>query len=267
MRYTLLELVKRILEAMESDEVSDINETVESVSVANIVKECYFDIVGRLNMDEQEGLFKLDASGDNTKPVLMYIPSTVSRIKWLQYNKEDLTFPNYTDLRFVSNAEYISMQSGLDSTDTTIDQITVSINGQNYVFHYRNNRLPSYYTIFDERLVLFDGYDSTIETTLTQVRTLGFGSLVPEFLFQNDFVPDLDPRQFQLLLQESKATAFTELKQVENPRANAKVRRNEILAQKQKSDNDPSWSNQLHASFGRKGTGFRPMQRAMRAGK
>ena len=104
MRYTLLELTQRIMESMESDEISDINETPESVSVANIIKECYFDIVGEMNMAEQEGLFKLDSSGDNTKPVLMYVPSTVGNIQYLNYNKVDsVATPNYKDLRYVSN--------------------------------------------------------------------------------------------------------------------------------------------------------------------
>ena len=68
MRYTLLDMTKRILESMESDEVSDINETPEAVSVANIIKECYFDIIGQHAPDETEGIYKLDASGDNLKP-------------------------------------------------------------------------------------------------------------------------------------------------------------------------------------------------------
>lgn len=270
MRYTLLELVQRILESMESDEVSDINETPEAASVTNIIKECYFDIVGEMNMAEQEGLFKLNASGDSTKPVLMYIPSTVSRVQWLKYNIDDTVgTPNYRDLTYIDNKEYLYYQQNFDSTDTAILPITVSVNGTDFVFQYRNDRLPINYTIFDENLVLFDAYDSSIESTLTQVRTLGWGDMAPSFTASNTWVPDLDPRQFQLLLQSAKATAFVELKQIANTRAEKQERKNKILTQKNKNDNDPYFSNQSHAKFGRRGGNGYPIdtfQRSMRQG-
>lgn len=267
MKYTLLELVKRVLESMESDEVSDINETQESVSVANIVKECYFDIVGEMNMAEQEGLFKLDASGDNTKPVLMYVPQNVSRIQYLKYNIDNTVgTPNYRDLRYVDNKEFLYYQQNFDPADTAIDQVTVVLNGTNFVFQYRNDSHPTYYTIFDESSVVFDAFDSSVETTLTTVRTLGWGDFVPSFSMTNTWTPDLDPRQFQLLLQDAKATAFVELRQSQNPTAEKKARKNRILTQKNKNDNDPRASNQNHAQYGRRGGNYPLIQRAMRAG-
>lgn len=267
MRYTLLEIVQRIMESMEADEISDINETAESVSVANIVKECYFDIVGEMNMAEQEGLFKLDSSGDNTKPVLMYVPSTVSRIEYLKYNKDDsVATPNYQDLRYVSNKEFLYYQNNFDPADTAIDQMTIELNGVDFVFQYRNDSYPTYYTIFDEQSVVFDSFDSSVEVTLTQVRSLGYGSLVPSFSMTNTWIADLDARQFQLLLQDAKATAFVELKQIQNVTAEKKARKNRILTQKNKNDNDPTFSNQNHAQFGRRGGNYPLIQRAMRAG-
>jgi len=267
MRYTLLELVQRILESMESDEVSDINETVESVSVANIVKECYFDIVGEMNMDEQEGLIKLDSSGDNTKPVLMTVPSTVSRIRWLKYNiSDDINTPDWQDVRYVTPEEFLFFQKGMDPTDTTVDQMTVTLDGGDFVMQYWNDHFPRYYTIFDDQKVVFESFDSSVESTLTSERVMGFGDFVPSFVMSNTWVADLDPRQFQLLLQDAKATAFVELKQQQNPTAEKKARKNRILTQKNKSDNDPEYTNLRHAQFGRKGQTF-SMQRAMRYGR
>ena len=267
MRYTLLELVQRVLESMESDEVSSISETPESISVTNIIKECYFDIVGDISMDEQEGLFKLDSSGDNNLPCLMYIPSIASRLQWLQYNKGPLNFPEYRDVRYVTNEEYIYYQVGYDPDNTHIIQMTIPLNGSNFIFNVKTDAYPTYYTIFDERSVVFDAYSAVDETTLSQARTLAFGSINAGFEFRNDWVPDIDPRQFQLLLQDAKQTAFTELKQAQNPLAEKKYRRNKILAQKNKSDNDPTSGNQSHASFGRRGSGFDVMKQAMRRGR
>jgi hypothetical protein len=49
-KYTLLELTQRILESMDSDEVDSIEDSPESLAVANIIKECYFDILGKLDL-------------------------------------------------------------------------------------------------------------------------------------------------------------------------------------------------------------------------
>lgn len=266
MRYTLLELVQRILESMESDEVSTIGETPESTSVANIVKECYFDIVGELNMDEQEGLFKLDASGDNLKPVLMLVPSNVSRVQYLKYNTDELLAPSYTDVRYVTNREFLFYQEGINTDDTDVHQMDITLNGSSFKFSYHDDRWPTYYTIFDETYVVFDSYMVTEESTLTQARSLGYGSIVPGFVLSDTWVPDLDPRQFQLLLQEAKTMAFIELKQAQNPIAEKKARKNRILGQKNKNDNDPTSSNQRRYSFGRRSV-FKPMEWAMRNGK
>lgn len=269
MRYTLLELTQRILESMESDEVSTVSETSESLAVANTIRECYFDIVGQFSMAEEEGLFRLDASTDNTKPTLMYVPNGISSIKWLKYQKGSTTNPT-EELTHVPNEEFLFYSQGMNPSSSNIGQMEVEMSGKNFVFSFYNDRYPSYYTIFRDKYVLFDGYDASEETTLTEARSLVYATLVPEFPLEDDFVPNLDPRQFQLLLQEAKAQSFIDHKQIENPKAEKKARKNQILAQKNKNDNDPKWANQAHAGFGRVGRNGFPrnhMVRAMRHGQ
>lgn len=269
MRYTLLEMTQRILESMESDEVSTYAETPESLTVANIIKECYFDIIGQHSPAETEGLYKLDASTDDTKPVLMTIPSNVSRIVWMKYDI-GTDVPNTTDMRYVSNEEFYYYQTHLDHNQTNKSSMTISINNKDFTFTFFTDRMPSYYTVFDDHYVIFDAYDSTIEDTLTESRSIIWAEIVPTFEMEDTFIPDLDPRQFQLLLNEAKAQAFVELKQSQNPKAEQKARKNHILAQKNKRDNDPRWANQQHVQFGRNGRNGFPrdwMQRAMRFGQ
>lgn len=268
MKYNLLEMTQRILESMESDEVSTFSETPESLTVANIIKECYFDIIGQHSPAESEGLYKLDASTDNTKPVLMTIPSNVSRIVWLRYDTST-DVQNMTDMRYVPNEEFFYMQTN-DDNQSNKGSMTVDINNKEFSFTFYKDRMPSYYTIFSDKYVVFDAYDSSIEDTLTESRTVIWAELVPVFLMEDTFIPDLDPRQFQLLLNEAKAQAFVELKQSQNPKAEQKARKNHILTQKNKRDNDPRWANQQHVQFGRNGRNGFPrdwVQRAMRRGR
>ncbi|MGD9682606.1 MAG: hypothetical protein AB7W16_15570 [Candidatus Obscuribacterales bacterium] len=267
MKYTLLEMTQRILESMESDEVSTISETPESQSVANIIKESYFGIIGEMAPSDTVGLFKLDASGDNTKPVLMSIPSTVSKIEWVKYNIEDAgPDTEWYYMRQVDLEEFISSQSSYELSDANVDSMTIPVNSQNFTFKFYNDRDPSFYVVIDEQFLVFDAYNSAVDSTLQQSKTLCKGLLVPAFLMQDNFVPDLDARMFQLLLQEAKSVAFVELKQAPNPKAEQKARRNHILGQKIKDDNQPGYSNQLHVSFGRKGS-FSQIKRDMRNGR
>ena len=82
---TLLNMVQNILSAMSSDEVNSIADTVESMQVAQIIQNKYYDIVARGDLRLDEQLFQLTASDNLTIPTLMYLPTGVSRISWLQY--------------------------------------------------------------------------------------------------------------------------------------------------------------------------------------
>lgn len=82
---TLLSMTQDILSALSSDEVSSISDTVESLQVANIIKNKYYDMVARSDPPKQDQLFQLTASGDSAKPTLMTMPSTVTRVNWIKY--------------------------------------------------------------------------------------------------------------------------------------------------------------------------------------
>lgn len=85
MRFTLLDMTQNILSALGSDEVNSISDTTESMQVAQIIKNKYYDIVSRGELPEHEEFFQLDPALDSTQPVLMYIPDGVSKLEYLKY--------------------------------------------------------------------------------------------------------------------------------------------------------------------------------------
>lgn len=235
MRMSLLEMTQAILMSMDSDEVNSISDTTEALDVAHIIKQNYFDIVSEISPKRLEGLFHLDSSGDNNKPTVMYLPTTVSEIHWLKYNIADtLTVPNFRDLCYMSLDDFFHYTNGLDGDEPWVSTQPVEVNGQVFRIKFRNDESPSYWTSVDDRIILFDSYDSSYENTVTSARTYGYGDLVPTFEVTDSFVPNLDARQFQLLLNASKAQAFVEKKQMVNDKAERKERKHRILAYKQK---------------------------------
>lgn len=253
MKYNLLELVQRILESMDSDEINSISDTTEALQVAGIVKECYFDIVGELEPRETQGLFHLDASGDNTKPTQMTMPPNASRIDVLKYNiGPDLQDTNFREIRYLEPVEFLDYMNGLNTNETWVTSQILVIDGEDFNIKVRNDQSPHYYTSFDDHTIVFDCFDSSYEATLTSSRSYCIGSLIPSFVMEDTFVPKLDARQFQFLLQSAKAQAFVELKQTVNEKAERKERRNRLLAQKTKdTQTDNRTSFQKHRGFGR----------------
>lgn len=235
MKYTLLELVQSILSSMDSDEVNSITDTVEARQVAEVVKSAYVDIVSKANLPEHYSMFSL-LSAPTTAPTVMRVPETVDELLWVKYNKEttDDTDMAYTPIGYLPLEQFLSQMHSLSESDTDVDTFNLSIAGSTIPILYRNNKAPDYYTTYDDNVVLFDSLDSSVDSRLSASKTTCYGRLTPTFTFADNFVPDLDATQFALLLNEAKSLAWTELKQVEHPKAEKSARRQWVRVQNTK---------------------------------
>lgn len=70
---------------MSSDEVNSIGDTSESLQIANIIEQVYYNMAARGNLPEHNGLFQLTASSNVLQPTLMQVPDNVTRIDWIEY--------------------------------------------------------------------------------------------------------------------------------------------------------------------------------------
>ncbi len=252
MRMNLLSIVQDILSSMGSDEVNSIADTTESLGVANIVRNNYHEIIGEIQPKEVESIFHLDASTDDTKPCVMYLPDNVMDIQELKYNVGDSVIDtNFRTLCYVPIAEFLEYMNGLDIDEDWVDSQEISLNGQTFNIKHRNDESPHRYTTIDDRVFLFDSYDKTYEETLTSSRTYGIGNIIPVFQMSDSYVPDLDPRHFTLLLNAAKAQAWAEIKQTTNEKAERKERRGKIVAYKSKSSTDTRKPLHRRKGFGR----------------
>lgn len=233
MKYTLLELTQNILSRLDSDEVDSIGDTVEATQVARVIRNTYFNILTRANLPEHKKLIQLTASGDNLKPVLMTRPSNVSRIEWIKYNVRSATdiTDRYEYVIMLPLAQFLEMQDRLNTSATNVGSMTV--NSINFV--YTNNMKPTYCTIVEDVNIIFDSYDSGVESTLQTSKTKCSAYTLPTFALVDGTIPDLDDIQFPLLLNEATAVAFVDLKQQANPKAEQESRRQWISLQRTKA--------------------------------
>lgn len=258
MKRTLLDMTQDILSAMSSDEVNSISDTAESLQVATIIKNCYFNLVTKLKLPEHKTLFELTASGTTTKPNLMTLPTNVSEIIWLKYNKVTDTgapFIDYVDFLPLEEFLHRMHRLGDDPSRTDVSSYNHSINGDSLTVFYYNDSHPDYYTTFDDNTLLFDGVNLAIDATLQKDKTIVYGRYSYPFNLVDSFVPNLDENQFPLLFEEAKAQCFYDLKQTMNERAERNAKSLKVTTQNFKKDlGKEYYPNQSHTpyNYGRK---------------
>jgi hypothetical protein len=281
MQMTLLDLTQNVLSSLSSDEVNSIGDTVESQQVAQIIKNKYFDIVSRVELPEHEQLIQLQPSLDETVPVLMYVPDGVTEVSWLKYFNSNIIDeatggghdinvdiistegtiqpppPGYQYVTILPIRQFIDMVNTFNPTESNVESFIFNgnVNGKpgTFNFYYKNDKQPQYCTVLSNYYVIFDSFDNTQDSTLQASKSMGWGRIMPTFLMEDSFIPNLDDEQFVLLLNEAKALAYFELKQSIHPLAAQEVKRGWSSVQKNKAvTNRPTYFDQL-ADFGRRG--------------
>jgi hypothetical protein len=85
MKMTLLDMTQSILAAMGSDQVNSIGDTVESTQVAEILRQTYYNMLGRYDLPEHNQFVYLISSTNPAQPTLMTMPDGISRIESIDY--------------------------------------------------------------------------------------------------------------------------------------------------------------------------------------
>lgn len=259
MKYTLLDMTQTIMSSMDSDEVNSINDTTESLQVATVIRTAYYDLVDRLNLPEHYSIVTLDASGDSLKPTLMTLPTHVNYLKWLQYDRASVDEPdtNMHELTFVSIEEFLRMTDQMDIDESDVGSFSQTIGSDIFTIRYSNDETPTYYTTFDDHYVLFNSYDSAVDSTLQKSKTRALARKNFTFDMEDDFIPTLDDNIFPLLLNEAKSLAWLELKQTQHPKAEQNARRGWLKSQKSKFDIEGLTDFDQLPDFGRGTTRYR----------
>lgn len=280
MKQTLLQMTQDILSNMSSDEVNSISDSPEALQVATIIKQKYFDIIARGNLNEHDQPFQLDPSLDSTSPVLMYVPDGVTRVDWIKYFNTAITDdatggghdintdiqssveddstppPGYQYVTMLPIQQFIDMVNTFNPVESNVESFTFSdtSNGVpgNFTFYYKNDRQPCYCTIISNYYVVFDSFNQQLDSTLQASKTMSFGQVAPRFLMIDGFIPDLDNNQFPLLISEAKSLAFYELKQQPHQLAIQETKRQWSAVSKSKNINDRPTAFNAIPNFGRR---------------
>lgn len=254
MLMNLLKMTQLILSSMDSDEINDINDTVESQQVVDAIETTYYDIASQIEFPDHWDLFELEPSGDTTRPTLMKIPDNVAKVEWIQYDfaKSGSTQRNFTVVSPLERVDFFRRMNSLDSADSNVYRYDYLVGSETFDVRGYNDRNPSYYTTVDNKHLVFDNYVYTEGQTLQGDRTKCYGMKIPVFERLNTFVPQMEPRQFTLFFNEAKSQAFAEIKQVTNAKAEQRARRGWVASQRKKDETDASPIRPWLPNYGRK---------------
>lgn len=216
--------------------MNSISDTTESLQVAKIVRQTFYDIAATADIPEHYDFFELTASGDNTKPTVMYRSADANNIMWMKYDCQTDADPvvRYEDVFYKEPKEFFDEMYRLKSSSSNVGTFTLTVGTDTLPVYYTNDYRPRWWTSIDDYTVLFDSYDSEVDTTLQKNKTLCYGLKSVPFTMSDSFTPDLDEQHFALLLNEAKALAWMELKQQVHEKAEKKSRRQRIQMERSK---------------------------------
>lgn len=207
--YTLLEITQNVLNALDSDNVNSIDDTVESVQVAQLVKEAYYELISQRDWPFLYDLGILVSLGDISTPTKMVLNSSWNKVKWIRYNKKEVSYLSPDD--FTDLIDKRTVQTGVTNSSG------IGL-----------NRDPDYWTSYDDTHVIFDSYNSTVESLLSSSKTNVYATITPTWTHVDTFVPQMPEKFFPMLIAEVKAQAFVNLKQQSNAREERKAQRGRV---------------------------------------
>lgn len=224
MQYTLLEIVQDILNDMDSDEVNSIDDTIESQQVAQIVKTCFYEMIGNRNWPHLKRLIQLESSGDLSKPNYLRIPVNLKELSFFKYQKQKQNDNKILtqDVIYKTPEQFLKIISNRNTSDS---KVTLIKDFGNSYLPIINNQSPTYWTTFDDLYIVTDSWDKEIDDTLKKSKTQCIAYINPVWVRLNEAIPDLPIEALPALLEESKSTAFFTLKQMANQKAEQKASR------------------------------------------
>lgn len=247
-RLTLLDMVQDILNDMDSDPVNSINDTVEAIQIAQTIKTTYNNIIDGKDWPWLYELFQFEALSNVLKPNYLKIPDNIISIDFVKYNTRSATDTKdkFTDITYKTPEDFLDIVTRRDSSLSTIQVVAdTSLVNLNIL----NNKVPQYYTSFDDEYIVFDSFDNVINSTLIQSKSSGRGRRNVLFTISDSFIPDMPVQMFSYLLNESKSTCFINFKQM----ANTKAEQNSISQRRRMSQDAWKIKNGItYPDYGRK---------------
>lgn len=220
---SLLDMVQDILSEGDTDEVNSIDDTLEALQVAQIIKTCYYELISNNDWPHLKKLIQLEHGGVLLKPNYLMLPERLKELTDLRYYKKSPNSETYTyqPIHYKYPDEFLTIINNRQLNDNCIE-----VNDNSGVkLRIYTNADPTYWTSFDDKFIVTDSYNREYDDTLRKEKTQCLASIIPTWSRDDSFIPDLPAEAFSRLLEEAKSTYFVSLKQSPNQKSEQKAQR------------------------------------------
>lgn len=227
MSRTLNYAVQRVMEKLDLDPINSINDSPDSILVAREAEDTLYDLFNRNDWPSQFSILEVESMGDTSNPTGLRLPENVTKVCSVRYNVTTASDTDtiYKELKELEPEEFLRRSYNLKSSDTDTQSSTYSSSE----FFIKNDKMPEYFTVMDNSVILCDSFDNTVESTLQGAKTVCRAASVPTFVMDDDYVLPLDHKMFPLFLAELTSACSLEL--VRSPAPEAERRRNRGMSQ------------------------------------
>ena len=224
MAMNLLDYVQDILSDLDLDVVNSIDDTFDATQVAQILKSTYLAMMSNRNWPHMRSAIQITASGQTSLPTHMNLQEGVKELLFVNYNKakSGQTKKVYEPVKFKESDEFLRLLNHRNSDATNVDVI---VDASGIELLIVNDTAPEYFTSFDDETMVFDSYDSAVETTLQESKIQAQGYVFPDFELSDTFLPDIPREAESAFLEEAKSKAAFKLKQQPDTKAEQEARR------------------------------------------
>lgn len=215
----ILQLVQQIGEAIGSDEIDSLDETIEASEIATILQQSVDEVISRKRWEFlKDRVRQLTQRGvGSTQLNTLLIPTDVTRVTCLKYRNTDNTVTEFTQINYMQPCDFLALVQARNSTDANVTAIA---NDDGVLINVITDAPPTCWTSFDEEVITFDAYDAVT----------GTGNLVADSVIIADIVPVIDysdpsatlsmpERMESLIYNEALSTCNYRLRQTRDPKA------------------------------------------------
>jgi len=213
MKLTLLQVINYYNDHTDGFRISTIDDTIESQQIASIAEKVFHDLNNDVfGNSHLESLIQLEALADSDRPNYLKLPDEALDIRndAVLYNiSKDNTEIDMQEITYLTPLEFLN-KIGSKKVKAT-NQVVTDFNG--YKMTIDNNAAPQFYTSFDDSYLVFDSYNSLVDTTLQQSKSGVITQLQRSFVRSDTHVIDFPEWFHTTYLNQVMAEASAALRE------------------------------------------------------
>ena len=211
-----MQVVQRVLDAMNHDAVNSIGDTIESRQIAEEARVVYYELMDRADWPHLISALQLESVSDLTRPNFLRIPEDVVRIDDVRYEttREDDTNTTFDKIKYLPPSEFMDYTGTRRTDDSSTIVVTTHTGVQLFI---KNNERPHYWTTFDNEYLIFDSFDSATQGTMHGNRSSVIAKVIPPWTMDDTFTPDIPDHMFSTYVAELTSACFVYWKQGMSP--------------------------------------------------